>query len=259
MAARPAPNPSSILDPNGQSRTDWSMIRAAQFGDGTLSEDERRALEPVIRRYWPAVFAYLRRTGMNQNEAADVTQDFMCDVLLGRNLIAAADPARGRFRALLLTALRRYLVERHRSETRQCRSNNGVAPLPLEGPVLDRIGQPDAPGPDAAFSAQWAVSLVHEVLRAVREECEADGLGDHWAVFEARVVGPMVFGKPPTPHADLVRQLDLPGPAQAANMIVTVKRRFARALKAEIRTTVRESWSVGEEIVGLLSDLEQTS
>ena len=75
-------------------------------------------MERLVRRYWSAIFAYIRRSGRDVHEAADLTQGFVCDILISRRLCDSADPNRGRFRTLLLRAIQNYLRERHRREQR---------------------------------------------------------------------------------------------------------------------------------------------
>ena len=107
----------------GSSHTDWSMIAdAAQVDEKAAAA----ALDQLVRRYWSAVYAYIRKCGSSVHEAADLTQGFVCDVMIARRLCAAADPDRGRFRTLLLSSLRNYLQQEHRRELR-VRSSQGGA------------------------------------------------------------------------------------------------------------------------------------
>jgi RNA polymerase sigma-70 factor (ECF subfamily) len=96
----------------GFSTTQWTEILRLQSAD----EVDRRALVGrLAERYWPPVYAFLRRSGNDPEAAKDLAQDFFFEVVLGRQLFQQADPARGRFRTFLLTALRRYTTQVHRS------------------------------------------------------------------------------------------------------------------------------------------------
>lgn len=235
----------------GASQTDWSMIHAAGGPDR-----DSNALDRVARRYWPAIFAFVRSSGRDVHAAADLTQGFICDVVLGRDLLGRADPRRGRFRVLLATALRNYLREDHRRGTRRKRRPADGAGLDLDPQVLDRVAPPQGASPQEAFDRQWSVTLVHRVLDRVRAGCLDDGLDVHWAVFEQRVARPLLTGAPPTPYATLVAQHELADAGQAANHLVTIKRRFVRALDEEIRSTLGPGEDVEEEILTLLGALE---
>ncbi|MCH8165347.1 MAG: sigma-70 family RNA polymerase sigma factor, partial [Planctomycetes bacterium] len=115
----------------GSSHTDWSLIVEAGHTDEQGAGD---ALERLMRRYWPAVYAYIRSTGRDVHESADLTQGFVCDVIISRRLCAGADPHRGRFRNLLLSAVKNYLRQQHRHERRTLRNPQRQNPLKLTNP-----------------------------------------------------------------------------------------------------------------------------
>ena len=92
--------------------TRWTLVNAA--GHGSDSDDD--ALAELCQTYWPPLYAYLRRQGHDREEAQDLTQGFFAR-LLERRDIRTADPARGRFRSFLLTALKRYVINEHERET----------------------------------------------------------------------------------------------------------------------------------------------
>jgi RNA polymerase sigma-70 factor (ECF subfamily) len=238
----------------GASQTDWSMIYQAARGEpGPASE----AWETLARRYWPAIYAYIRGTGRDVHVAADLTQGFVCDVMIGRNLLDVADPERGRFRTLLLSALKNYLVERHRHATRLRRSGDGAAAVDPDRLDPRFVRQAEQRTPEEAFTLQWSATLIKRVLDRLHEDCVEMELTPHWAVFEARVVRPMLFGEPPTEYSALVDRLELREPAQAANMMITVKRRFAKALMNEVRQTLAHPSDVEDELHALLRALER--
>jgi RNA polymerase sigma factor (sigma-70 family) len=238
----------------GSSHTNWSMIFDATHGE---DESAAKAKEQLVRRYWPAIYAFIRRSGRDVHEASDLTQGFICDVVIGRKLFHKADPARGRFRSLLLSALQNYLREQHRRATRSKRapSEGHTVPIDTAEAMATEIDATDSP--EAAFCSQWTNTLIRRVLDIVREECERDGLQTHWEVFNRRVVRPMLLGETPTSYGALVERLDLADAAQAANMMVTVKRRFARTLYGEVSKTVTDPMQTEEELRALLRDLER--
>lgn len=241
------------LAEGGSSRTDWSLVERAGCDD---SGDAAPALDRLMRRYWPAVYAYVRSTGRDVHEAADLTQGFVCDVLMTRRLCAAADPQRGRFRSLLLTSVKTYLRERHRAEHRQCRDTDRTISLRLDEPERAAIDRAPRRSPESAFSYEYAATLIRRVLEQVREECHRDELAPHWTVFEERIVRPMLFGETPSEYEVLVERLGLRDASQAANMMVTIKRRFAAALCKEVAQTVDDPADVRQELQEILMDLE---
>lgn len=238
----------------GSTKTNWPMIFEAAGSD---DEASARALEQLARRYWPAVFAYVRSSGHDIHEASDLTQGFVCDVMIGRKLFNEADPKRGRFRTLLLCSLKNYIRERHRYATRKKRSNNGRSPLSLDQSDTDMVVVARGQTPEEAFNSQWSATLIREVLDSVRRTCIADGMEAHWVVFECRVVRPMLFGEKPMSYRELVERLELDDRSQAANMMITIKRRFARALLAEAGRTMSDPDRARLEIMDMLNLLEK--
>ncbi len=132
-----------------------------------------------------------------------------------------------------------------------------ASPLKLTKAELESVEDPSHESPEAAFCYQWSAILVRRVLEAVREGCVASGMDAHWAVFEQRIVRPMLFAEPPTPYAKLVVQLGLKDESQAANMMVTVKRRFMVTMYIEVGRTVVDPAQIDDELRQLLLDLER--
>src|SRR5687767_6574713 len=82
--------------------TRWSVVLQATAPES----DARAALETLCRIYWFPLYAYARRTGVAHAQAEDLVQGFFARLIEKRDL--RPDPARGRFRAFLLGALRHY-------------------------------------------------------------------------------------------------------------------------------------------------------
>jgi RNA polymerase sigma-70 factor (ECF subfamily) len=240
---------------SGSSHTNWSMIFQATRGQKLPEAAD--AMDQLVRRYWPAVYAYIRSTGRDVHEASDLAQGFVCDVILGRGLFHHADPGRGRFRTLLLTSLKNYLVEVHRRDSRLKRAPVDRPALPIEQSEIEAAEVHATASPDAAFAAQWNATMIRRVLERVRASCLASGMDAHWMVFEARVVKPLLFGEARGSYARLVDRLGLSSIAQAANMMLTVKRRFAREIYAEVAQTVSDPMQTEEELRELLRELER--
>ena len=246
----------SKQDPSGfWPRTSWSRI---ELLDSDRQSDNHAIYDELIQRYWPAVYAYVRSTGRSVDEASDLTQGFICDIILTRQLFHAANRARGRFRSLLLAALKNYIRERHRFETRVRRGGRAVL-IPLD--VVEQVTATSrrSTAPDEAFQIEWAGALIRHVLDVCQRACRADGLSTHWEIFEARVVRPALTGEKAISYEALTFRLGLPDAAQAANMMVTAKRRFARYLQDEISSTVDEPIAAPRELTSLLRALEGRS
>jgi hypothetical protein len=87
-------------------QTQWTLVRNASGDDGSKSAD---ALAELCRRYWYPLYAWLRRSGRNREDAQDLTQSFF-EKLLEKNWMADVDRDKGKLRTFLLTALKRHVA-----------------------------------------------------------------------------------------------------------------------------------------------------
>ena len=87
--------------PAGFPTTHWS--RVARAGDST-------ALAALCVAYWYPIYALIRRKGHPPDRALDLTQAYFAR-LIEKGTIAAADPARGRFRAFLRADCTYFLAD----------------------------------------------------------------------------------------------------------------------------------------------------
>ena len=102
-------------------------------------------------------------------------------MLLKGNLLSLADPARGRFRSLLRTAVENFLNDKQHLARRQKRGGRmqfvawdewmaeGPSQLSIYGEELKTCP------PERIFDVRWAASVVEQALRRLAEECENRG------------------------------------------------------------------------------------
>ena len=114
----------------------WSIVQAA---DRDTEARDAGLINLLMQRYWKPVYCYLRRNGVANEEAKDLTQGFFHEIVLEQHLLKKADAAKGRFRSLLLIALTRYVDDVRANESAQKR-------MPRDGFVsLDADETPDLP------------------------------------------------------------------------------------------------------------------
>ena len=148
--------------------THWSIVLRAR-GD---EADARNALEALCRTYRPPVLAYVRRRGYSMEAAEDLAQTFFAR-FLEQAYHANADPTRGRFRAFLLTALKRFLIDADANAAALKRGGNvHFRSLESNGPneddTLNRVS--DGETPERAFERSWALALLESAMRKLRDE-----------------------------------------------------------------------------------------
>ncbi len=236
--------------------TDWTNILHVREGDANARHE---AMGSLIAAYWKPIYCFLRYRGCTNEEAKDLTQGFFQEVVLGRRLVQGADRAKGRFRNFLLISLNHYVTSVHRANTsRKRRPRMGL--VPLEGLESFQVPEPShAFTPEESFHQNWAATLLEQVVADVERQCRSRGEENHWQVFRARVLRPIMDGSPPPSLAELCALYGIAGAARASNMIVTVKRRFRAALRRHVRPLVASEAAVDEEIDDLMAILARGS
>lgn len=178
-----------------------------------------------------------------------MTQGFFHDIVLRRDLLRRADPARGRFRTLLLTALNNYLANVHRRETAQKRiPRRKLVPMEQAGNLPEAVC---AITSDESFHYTWISELLDRTLEEVEADCQRHDMAVHWALFHDRVLRPTLENKTPPPLAELCDRYGIAEATKASNMIFAVKRRLQGALKRYIRQSVTCDEEINEEILEL--------
>jgi len=160
--------------------TRWSLIAKAD-GDPVTA---RSALDDLCRDYRPPVLAYVRRHGHGQADAEDLTQEFFAG-FLERRWYADATPERGRFRALVLTALRRFLIDAGLRDRAQKRGG-GAAHVEFDN-VLEPAGDDS---PERAFMQSWLAIILERARLRLHQEYRDAGKGEQfehlWGCIDGR-------------------------------------------------------------------------
>ncbi|PYL10146.1 MAG: hypothetical protein DME33_01705 [Verrucomicrobia bacterium] len=73
--------------------TRWTVVRQAADSK-TASQHALSALTELCQIYWRPVYVFLRRQGIPQHDAQDLTQGFFADLIESR-AYARADPTKG--------------------------------------------------------------------------------------------------------------------------------------------------------------------
>jgi DNA-directed RNA polymerase specialized sigma24 family protein len=155
--------------------TQWSLVLTAQ-GQSPAAEE---ALEKLCRIYWRPLYAFARRQGYGPEEARDLTQGFF-QLLLTRRDLGSVRKEKGRLRSYLLVAFKHFLGCEQRRET-TIKRGRGQWLIPLEElHAHERAdtafeGLVDSLSADRLYERRWAVTLIEQVLRRLKEEYRATG------------------------------------------------------------------------------------
>jgi RNA polymerase sigma factor (sigma-70 family) len=232
----------------GFATTRWSLVLSAGQRSSPESDD---ALAELCRRYWYPLYAYIRRRLGDVHEARDLTQEFFAR-LLEKNTLALAQPQRGRFRSYLLTCCKNFLTN-EADKARAQKRGGGRAVLAFDFEASDSRYHRE-PGhietPERAFERQWALTLLEQVLAALRREHETAG---KTALFEQ--LKPFLAGAGSgVSYADAARVLDM---SEGAFKVAVhrLRRRYRELLRDAVAETLSEGESVDGEIRALFQSL----
>jgi len=225
--------------------TRWSMVNAAAHQSDVRSA---RALDELCQIYWPPLYGYLRGRGHDPDKAQDLTQGFFAR-LLETDSIRSADPARGGFRAFLLTALKRYVINEYERETSARRGGRHVR-LSLDFEEAERtysLERRHDDTPERAFDRKWAAIALDRGLQRLREECRSAGKGRL-----ADVLLPYLTDAGDLPsYREAAAELQLTeGAVKVA--VHRLRQRFGAILRLEIGETVLQPEEIEDEMRELL-------
>lgn len=147
--------------------TKWSLVRRLRR---SAPGDGGRPAEEFCRCYWYPLYAFLRHAGYSQADAQDHVQSFLVR-LLKQNLLASAEPERGRLRNFLITLLTRHIAARKERGHAQKRGGGALhVPLEWEAAEASFLQQGLTAGsPEEAFRRALATRLVAEGIAALRK------------------------------------------------------------------------------------------
>lgn len=225
--------------------TKWTLVNAA---GGNSDAQTHEALAALCQTYWPPLYSYLRRRGHDREEAEDLVQGFFTR-LLERGDIRVADPARGRFRSFLLTALKRYVINEHERTTA---SKRGGPQPPLSIDFRNAEGgdafEPRTDDtPERVFDRRWAAISLGRAAERLREESHQSGRG---ALVDALL--PYLTDETDlAPYRAVATRLGLSeGAVKVA--VHRLRQRFGAILRLEIADTVLAPQDVDDELRELI-------
>jgi RNA polymerase sigma-70 factor (ECF subfamily) len=218
---------------------------------GEDSPDAQAALEKLCRNYWLPIYAFVRRQGHSPHDAQDLTQEFFAR-LLGKNFLSGVDRSKGKFRSFLLGAVKHFLANEWDRARAQKRGGANVL-LPIDAASAETtcwIEPTDNSSADKIFERRWAMALLDQVLRRLREEYVRLGKEE---LFEQ--LKPVLTETSRTVrYADIAVRL---GSSEGAVKVAVHRLRqcYRALLRAEIAETVASEAEIDDEIRSLFAAL----
>jgi RNA polymerase sigma-70 factor (ECF subfamily) len=228
--------------------TRWTDVFRA--GD-TSGEGAETALARLCQGYWYPLYAFVRRQGHPPEEAEDLTQEFFAR-MIEKRWVSDADPARGRFRSFLLTALKRFLAnEWHRARTQKRGGDQTFLTLDRDTAEARFQQEPaDENSPDKAYDRAWALSLLAAVLDKLGEEQRNAGQTAQFEFLKPCLAG---LGTE-QPYDQIAARLGMTEGA-IKTAVHRLRRRYRDLLRQEIAGTLEQDSEVEAEMRHLMEAL----
>jgi RNA polymerase sigma factor (sigma-70 family) len=224
----------------------WSLITRAGGAD---PEQAQRALAELCRRYWYPVYAFVRRQLGSVHDAEDATQGFFTHLLTGK-VLAAADPARGRFRTYLLACCKHYLANERRAARAEKRGGQALV-FDIDFPnAASRYAQElaDPLDADALFLRRWAFTVLEETFADLEAEYQADGRVE---LFQ-RLRPTLTKDAAAQAYAAIAGEVGMSEQA-VKKAAQRMRERYGESLRSRIADTVDEATNVEDEIRDLFA------
>ncbi len=232
--------------------THWSVVLEAQ-GESPAAEE---ALEKLCRTYWRPIYSFARRQGIRPEEAEDLTQGFFA-LLLERGDLSAVRKEKGRLRSYLLASVKNFLADEWRREMAIKRGRRqGLIPLeelranervdPASARVAETLSA------DQLYERRWALALMEQVLRRLKDEYRATGNG---ALFDwLKQLLPDEPGAPS--RAEIAAKLGMTDNA-LRQAFRRFRHRYQVLLREEIGHTVLTASEIEDELRHLIAVLRK--
>jgi RNA polymerase sigma-70 factor (ECF subfamily) len=193
----------------------------------------------------------VRRRGHSPADAQDLTQEFFAR-LLEQQWVGDADPAKGRFRTFLLTALTRFLANEW-DRVRAQKRGSGKTALSLDTETAEAYYQATgsvSASPDRLYDRQWAMTLLDRALTRAKREFETIGKGREFAVLSPYLAAE----RGGIPYAEIAAALATTE-TNARQSVHRLRKQFRECFRQEIADTVADPKEAEEEIRHLLAVL----
>ena len=159
--------------------TSWELLaNASPHSDGSAA-----ALNEFAERYYAAVRAYITAIAQGKIDADDLTQRFFETVVLSGRLLTHADRHKGSFRPYLKQAIRNFLIDEHRRDTRAV--NPDIRPDAFDEGWNSVLSESSS-RPDEELLRAWARSLVGIAVARLEAVCRDNGQEQHFHMFVRR-------------------------------------------------------------------------
>jgi RNA polymerase sigma factor (sigma-70 family) len=225
--------------------THWSVVLEAQ-GETPAAQE---ALEKLCCIYWRPIYSFLRRQGIQPEDAEDVTQGFFA-LLLERRDLNTVRKEKGRLRSYLLSSVKHFLADEWR-HAMAIKRGKGKWLIPLEE-LREReridVERSDRLTADQIYERRWAFTVLEQVMARLRDEYRSAG---NLRFFDQ--MKEMLMDEPGRPsQAQVASEFDMTENA-VKQAFYRFRQRYQTLLREEIAHTVAMPSDVEDELRHLIA------
>jgi DNA-directed RNA polymerase specialized sigma24 family protein len=227
---------------DGFATTRWSVVLAAK---DRLNSDSRRALEELAQIYWFPLYAHVRGSGCDPDEAADFTQEFFAR-LLEKNFLATVDPSKGKFRSFLRVSLNHFLSNEFDKARVQKRGGHiSIISLDIIAAESRYQNEPgDEMTAERLFERRWAHTLLDHAICRLREYYAQKNKADFFDAIKKWLTSDKLSD---ISLADIAGKWSMSTSA-VKDAVYQLRHRYCEYLKDEVAQTLTDPTQVDEEI-----------
>ena len=226
--------------PDAFQTTQWSLLLSARYDSVDVA---REAFDGLARIYWKPLYAYVRRRGHSVEESEDLVQGFFAR-FIEKDYLTSVSADKGRFRAFLLTCIKRYISDEHDKHQAQKRGGQlqqlSIDTVLMESTLLARVAT--VASPEAAYDRAWAICVLDEALLRMEKKNSSDGKARLFALLKSRLVG-----GGDRDYTDLAEETGLTE-ATLRKKVERVRKEYKAAVQAVVRDSLQLEVEVNDEL-----------
>ena len=237
--------------PQGSSfnTTCWHVVTSSRDQDSAVRHE---SLSELYRAYWYPLFAYLRRKGHSQDQAADYVQGFFLE-LIDKDFLASVSPEKGRFRWFLMSAVGRYVGKQTAKRMAQKRGG-GKATFSLDIEKAEQRYQQEPVEdwtPEKLFDRRWALEVLAKALELLKVDHESRGKLPLYEALQGTLAGEALTSEA---CDEIATKLEM-SPVAVKVAAHRLKDKYRKALLDVVSQTLTDQESVEDELDKLFDAL----
>jgi RNA polymerase sigma factor (sigma-70 family) len=230
--------------------TRWTIVMKAAQSQALGGQS---ALAELCRLYWYPLYIFARRRGHSPDDAKDLTQGFFLHVVEHR-AFTGVDRLKGKFRSFLLASFQNHLSDAL-DRAHRLKRGGGEEFVHLDAEEAEeryRLEPVEFLTPEKIFDARWAMTVLGEALKQLRQEYATAGKTSTFDTLKA-FLDPSNSLAPPS-YDEVANRLQVTIGA-VKTLIHRLRKRYTALLREEVGRTVSDPAEIDEEIHALCEAL----